>query len=257
MNGEMYQICCIAAAVKKALKEKSAFSYTPQKYVNHTEFHFLPEKRFFITREPKACDVSAWYNDCLKKGLRDIKFLTPVAVKDRAFLGFSNTTQSLIVCFYKGDNVTFFTAQWAFDSVQKEWNVVYTEHEWKNAPSAIPRFENNTASFQSVLSAIKELAVKIDCNNFASVFQKALDILSGSAGFTDAEYHLPLPGIPASNMPLFEAASTADVFGAMGSWNDSPLYLAREKGMDKEYADLSDELLKQTRLAILFAINEW
>ncbi len=257
MNGEMYQICCIVAAVKRALKDKSALSYTPQRYVNQTEFHFLPDEKLFSARTKTAFDVSAWYEVCVKKGLEDIKFLSPVSVKDRSILGFSNTMQSSITCFYRGGIVTFFTAQWDFDSVRKNWNVVYTEHRWMNAPFTKPHFENNTACFQSVLSEIKELAIKIDCNEFAMVFQKALDILSGSAEYPDVKYHLPLPEIPASNMPLFEAASTADVFGAMGSWNDSPPYLAHVKGMDAEYDHLSDELLKQVRLAALYAINEW
>lgn len=98
---------------------------------------------------------------------------------------------------------------------------------------------------------------KIDCNGFAGVFQRALDILGGSSNYIDTEYHLPLPEIPEENLYLFEAASTADVFGAMGSWNDSPRYMAHEKGMDKEYEFLSDELLKQVRLAALYAVNEW
>lgn len=68
---------------------------------------------------------------------------------------------------------------------------------------------------------------------------------------------MPLPEIPEENLHIFEAACTADVFGAMGSWNDSPLYMARKKGMDKEYEYLSSELLKQVRLAALYAVNEW
>ena len=104
---------------------------------------------------------------------------------------------------------------------------------------------------------IKELACRIDCNNFALVFQKALDILLGSYDYIDIEYNLPLPEIPEENLHLFEAASTADVFGAMGSWNDSPPYMAHERGMDNEYELLSSELLKQVRLAALYAINEW
>jgi len=63
--------------------------------------------------------------------------------------------------------------------------------------------------------------------------------------------------IPEENLHLFEAASTADVFGAMGSWNDSPPYMAHERGLDNEYELLSSELLKQVRLAALYAINEW
>jgi hypothetical protein len=53
------------------------------------------------------------------------------------------------------------------------------------------------------------------------------------------------------------AASTADVFGAMGSWNDSPPYMADEKGLSSFYNELSDELLKQQRLAIHYAVNQW
>jgi hypothetical protein len=73
----------------------------------------------------------------------------------------------------------------------------------------------------------------------------------------DATYNMQPPEIPEDNLHIFEAASTADVFGAMGSWNDSPPYMAHEKGMDKEYELLSSELLKQVRLATLFTINEW
>jgi hypothetical protein len=253
----MYQICCITAAAKKALKEKSALTYIPLKYENRIEFQFLPEKKLFRTKKYKAENVQAWYDYCLKKGLQDLKFLTPVAVKDRNILGYSNTTQSSLVCFYEGRKVTYFSAKWEFDSVQKMWNILYTEQEWKDAPSGKPHFENNTESFKSILSDIRELACKIDCNGFAVVFQKTIDILSGSSEYTDSTYNTPLPEIPKENLHIFEAASTADVFGAMGSWNDSPPYMAHEKGMDKEYEFLSIELLKQVRLAILYAINEW
>lgn len=79
----------------------------------------------------------------------------------------------------------------------------------------------------------------------------------GSSDYTDTEYHIPLPEVPEENLRIFEAASTADVFGAMGSWNDSPPYMAHEIGLDKEYEFLSNKLLKQIRLATLYAINEW
>ncbi|MDE6712320.1 MAG: hypothetical protein K2K20_01095, partial [Lachnospiraceae bacterium] len=58
------------------------------------------------------------------------------------------------------------------------------------------------------------------------------------------------------NRRMFYASSKADVFGAMGSWNDGPPYSAHEKGLDNEYENLSNELLKQIRLAALYAINE-
>ncbi len=42
----------------------------------------------------------------------------------------------------------------------------------------------------------------------------------------------------------------------MGFWNDGPPYSAHEKGLDDAYDNLSNELLKQIRLAALYAINE-
>ncbi len=253
----MYQMCCITAAAKKALIEKSELSYTPLKYENRIEFQFLPEKKLFGTKKYKSENVPAWYDCCVNKGLVDIKLLAPIAVKDRNILGFSNTTQSSLVCFYEEGKVAYFSPQWEFDSVQNKWNILYTEQEWYDAPSGKPHFENNIESFKAVLSEIKELAYKIDCDNFARVFQKALDILSGSFDYTDTVYNVPLPKIPEEKLHIFQAASTADVFGAMGSWNDSPPYMAHEKGMDKEYEFLSSELLKQIRLSTLYAINEW
>ena len=68
---------------------------------------------------------------------------------------------------------------------------------------------------------------------------------------------VPLPNIPEKYLPLFFAADTADVFGAMGSWNDSPPYMAHEKGLEEEYRELSARLLKNIRLAVFYAINEW
>ena len=63
--------------------------------------------------------------------------------------------------------------------------------------------------------------------------------------------------MPEEQLRLFKAANLADVFGAMGSWNDHPWALAQEKDLFDEYNKLSDELLKNVRLALLYAINEW
>ena len=252
MNGQIYQACCIVAAAKKALKYKSAISYSPLHYVNKIEFQFLPSIPMFM-KPYKVENVAEWYDLCLKNGLTDIKYIVPIAVKDRNLLGFSNTSQSSIVCFYR-DKVTSFVPRWEFNSMQKVWNILYTEYEWKSAPTEKPKFVDNTEDFKVVLSKIQDLADKINCNHFAMIFQKTIDILSG---FDDYDEIIPLPEIPEGNLRLFKAASTADVFGAMGSWNDSPPFMAHEKGLDKEYESLSDELLTQVRLATLYAINAW
>lgn len=262
MNGEMHQICRIAAAARGALKKGSALSFAPGRYENRIEFQFLPEKklRLFGAKAYKAENAAQWYGHCLKKGVLDIKLLIPTEAGDAALLGFSNTTESSLACFYK-EKVTYFVPRWEFDSEQEHWDVLYKEWEWKNPPSGRPRFENNSESFKDVLIKIKKLALRIgDCEGFADIFQNAFDVIEGSSGhmaYTPEAYNLPVDVMPEANLRLFEAASIADVFATSGSWTDSPPYLASLKGLGGEYDSLTGELLKQLRLAILFAINEW
>ena len=93
----------------------------------------------------------------------------------------------------------------------------------------------------------------------ASERKKAFDILKGdnieNVGNTFyAQYFFELPE---TNKKLFYASDICDVFGAMGSWNDSPPCYAAEKGLENEYNNLSSELLTQIRLALLYSVNEW
>ncbi len=250
MNSQMYQLSSIVAASKRALQFDESIQYTLEKYENKITFSFL-------SQEHKAPSVEAWFEQLESIGLNDIKLLCPIAVKDRNLLGFSNTTESSILCFYKNGNVTYFVADWQYDFEQKFWNIHYSEQKWSNPPSEKPHFENNTDSFRQVLLEIKDFAKKIEFENFANIFDSAREILDGSKDYPDEKYGLHLPKLPQENLQIFEAASCADVFGAMGSWNDSPPWAAHTKGLDKEYENLSNKLLQNIRLAILYAINEW
>lgn len=255
MNGEMYHICCITAAAKKALQDGTDILYTPIEYVFRTEFRFLPEKELFVRKDFTAYNVEDWFEHCKQKKLLDMKFLAPVSVSDRMVLGYSNTSQSSIVCFYEGGKVTYFTARWEFDPTRK-WTVLYTENEWQDPPSEKPHFEDHTEDFARTLEKIKGLAVQLGFEGFAQTFQDAWNLLIGRKEAADVD-KLAMPPLPAKHRQMFAAASKADVFGAMGSWNDSPPYVAHERGLDAEYDRLSAELLKNIRLAVLYAVNEW
>ncbi len=253
----MFQIASIVAASKKAIQLSEGIQYFPAKYENRIEFAFLPPNEILKMEKYTAPNVSAWFEQIRKNQVLDVKLLCPYSVKDRNLLGFSNMTESSILCFHRNGKVTYFVADWQFDSVQKNWNILYSEHEWPDPPSKKPQFENNTDSFREVLLSIRELAIKIECENFAHIFSSAVNLLDGSNEYPDKKHGIELPQIPQQNLQMFEAASIADVFGAMGSWNDSPPYMAHKKGLDKEYETLSADLLKNIRLAILYAINEW
>ena len=61
--------------------------------------------------------------------------------------------------------------------------------------------------------------------------------------------------LPPDSARLFLAASAADVFGGMGSWNDSPPWYAHDLGREEEYNQLSHELFVQSRNAVVYAVN--
>lgn len=246
-------------------KKNTDFKYETDCYVDSVDFHFLDihskKKAFFnIMRKNKsytAANIQQWYEHCIILGLRDIKYLTPISTKDRAVLGFSNTNRGSIVCFFNGGEVTYFDAYWSFNQDKKAWNVTYTEHLWDNPPAGIPHFKDNTPEFKEILNKIGEFACIIDLPGWKKVFYKSVEMLDGTFIKEEGERKISLPKLPENHLKIFMAASNADVFGAMGSWNDSPPYAAHEKGLDKEYDEYSAELLKQTRIATLFAINEW
>lgn len=257
MNGETYQICRLTAEVKRALRENRALSYEPIKYENRIEFHFLPRKTLLGMRGEAAYDPVSWFEKCKKHGLVDVKMMIPTKVKDRQVLGFANTNRASIITFLKSGEVHYWVAQWEFDSKIRMWNIIYTESEWKDAPAGRPEFGDNTKELLDILEKIEKFAVTIEAGYFAEVFKDAATILRREKELSVNENMAARPPLPESHKYLFDAVSKADVFGAMGSWNDSPSYMAHQKGLEEEYDTLSGELLTQIRLATLYAVNEW
>lgn len=253
MNGELYQMCLLTAAAKHALFRGAEFKFEPLAYENKIEFLFLPGIRQCGILRRTAKNAEQWYKYCVKKGLRDIKLVMPTEVKDYRALGFANSSQSKIICYFKNSEITAFEPKWEFDQKRKMWNILYTERLLL-IPFVKPYGEDNSDDFRELLIEIEDLAERIGCKNFAGIFQRALNILDGEEAPASK---VPLPNIPEKYLPLFCAADTADVFGAMGSWNDSPPYMAHEKGLDEEYRELSARLLKNIRLAVFYAVNEW
>ena len=249
MNGQMYQIACIVAAARKALKSGKEICYKPEKYTNKLSFQILPSEK----GEVIELSVSDWFENLKGKDLKDLKLFCPISVNDRGILGFSNTTQSSILCFYKDGKASYFLPNWESASAGKGWDVTYTEYEWERSSQEIPHYENNIEEFKDILTCIEDLAIKIECENFAKVFHSARNLLLD----LDAAKVLEEPQIPPQHLSIFRAASAADVFGAMGSWNDEPGWLAQDKGLGQQYDELSDQLLRNIRLAILYTINEW
>lgn len=253
MNGELFQICKLTAAAKKALAQGGEFLFAPGQYENRIEFQFLPMNTLSAQEAECVYHPADWFEKCKQQDLEDIKMMIPLKAENRKVLGFANTSRASILTFLKNGEVHYWVAHWEFDSKLRLWNIVYKESVWENAPQGRPQFADNTKEFLAVLGRIGELANKIGAHYFGKIFREAASILRKEQKPKGVS-ELPLPE---AYRHIFEAAARADVFGAMGSWNDDPAYMAHEKGLEEEYNRLSDELLKQIRQAVLFAVNQW
>lgn len=255
MKGETAELCRLTAHAKYALKHGNGLYYTPGKYVLSEGFTFLPRKMSVLPIKKEISEKTAddWFKRLLSFGIADIYMLLPVNYGNRTIHGFANANSGCVLCLWNSGAVTFFSPKWSFNNDRRAWNIEYTEREWNDPPNEPPHFSDNAAEFSNALADIAELADKIDEKYWASIFRKAKDTLNGKL----AHEQTGLPDLPEKNLRLYSAAAQADVFGAMGSWNDSPPWSAEQKGLSDDYTRMSNELFLQIQKALMFAVNEF
>ena len=255
MNGEVFNSCIIVASIKQALKSNLELNYKSEKYIKSLVFDFIlgdePEKR-------EQASINEWFKHALKLGLSDVRYATNLSVtsEERSLQGFSNVSYKSILCIYK-DKMSYLVPHWSFKEDKKGWDVweiVYKEFSLDGMPE-IQKFSDNTLEFKDILTRTSKFADEIECENFGDCFRKGLKALNEPEKIEQNILNAPL--MPKLNLALFTAASAADVFGGMGSWNDDAAGWAQHKKRAKEYDELSGELFTQMHKATLFAINEW
>lgn len=269
MKGEVFQLCSVITAAKNALNTQTFIQYEPLSYERGTVFQFVPEVEG--QKGEMIEGVDSWYARCVYNGMEDVKILAPTAVKDRRVLGFVNTSQNIMLCFYPDDVIHMWMPRWVMDKDRKGWHIIYTEKIWENHPAGKPEYKDNTEIFKAALAEISRFSKELGFEGWSNVFNRSIAMLEGGFDYAaDDEKifeefkkkgrsmpprtHLELPG---HNRDLFEAASNADVFGSMGSWNDGPAAKAAAEGKLEEYNKLSDMLFNQIALAVMYAINQW
>ena len=252
MNGEVFNACIIVASIKQALKSNLELNYKSEKFIKSLVFDYVlgdePEKR-------EQASINEWFKHALKLGLSDVKYATNLTVssEERSLQGFSNVSYKSILCIYK-NKMNYLVPHWSFEEDIKGWDIVYKEFSLDGMPE-IQKFSDNTLEFKDLLTKIAKFADEIECENFGDCFRNGLKALNEPEKIEQNILNAPL--MPKLNLALFNAASAADVFGGMGSWNDDAAGWAKRKKRDKEYDELSGELFTQMHKATLFAINEW
>ena len=252
MNGEVFNACIIVASIKQALRSNLELSYKGEKYIKSLVFDYILESN---QEKREQASINEWFKHAKKLGLCDVKFATNLALssKERSLQGFSNVSYKSLICIYK-DKMSYFVPHWSFEEDKKGWDIVYKEFSLDGTPE-IQNFSDNTLEFKDILTRTSKFADEIECENFGDCFRRGLKALNEPENIE--QNILNAPFMPKLNLALFTAASAADVFGGMGSWNDDAAGLAQHKRRGKEYDELSSELFTQMRKATLFAINEW
>lgn len=165
-----------------------------------------------------------------------------------------NTNKNKFICYFKNNLVLYFTPKW--NATSGGWNIIYTAHKYENSTNEKIKFYDNTEDFRNILIKIRDFSNEIGVKNFANIFNYAFELLDKKKYIMNKE-KFPLNFLPDKNARLYVSSMTANVFGGMGSWNDSVPYCAYEKGLTDEYDKLSKELSKQMELATMYALNEW
>ena len=252
MNGEVFNTCIIVASIKQALKSNLELKYKGEKYIKSLVFDYILEDE---QEKREQASINEWFKHALKLGLSDVRYATNLTVssEERSLQGFSNVSYKSILCIYK-NKMSYLVPHWSFEEDKKGWDIVYKEFSLNGMPE-IQKFSDNTLEFKDILTRISKFADEIECENFGDCFREGLKALNEPEKIEQNILNAPL--MPKLNLALFNAASAADVFGGMGSWNDDAAGWAKRKKRDKEYDELSAELFTQMHKATLFAINEW
>ena len=252
MNGEVFNSCIIVASIKQALKSNLELNYKSEKYIKSLVFDYILDSN---QEKREQASINEWFKHALKLGLSDVRYATNLTVssEERSLQGFSNVSYKSILCIYK-NKMSYLVPHWSFEEDKKGWDIVYKEFSLNGMPE-IQKFSDNTLEFKDLLTKIAKFADEIECDNFGDCFREGLKALNEPEKIEQNILNAPL--MPKLNLALFNAASAADVFGGMGSWNDDAAGWAQHKKRAKEYDELSSELFTQMRKATLFAINEW
>lgn len=251
MNGEIKQASDIVISARRSLYKNVEIDFIPDKHVKSVQFVFAPR---LFSRPITANSVCEWFHIGLQRGLKDIKFVLPSKREEKHLLGFANTSQCAIICFWKKGSISGFYPTWEFDAEKSGWRIRYLEQRVnQQAMFGSLRFTDRTDEFKKILLDIEKFAKEIEQPYFSDVFHAAYASLCDGATIDEASIPQQLPH---DLKAIYYAVDKADVFGAMGSWNDSPSCYAEDKGLEKEYNELSNRLLVQLRYHLMYVANE-
>lgn len=185
-------------------------------------------------------------------GLEEITLWRPLEGEDYRLVGLVGHSSLSMICRYRNGDAAAFVPRWVGYGDGERPGLCFTENHLVFYDIPHDTYHDNTQTFIAVLDEIGALAEDIGFPWFADRYREARDTLTGSYPCAP---NLSLPCMDETGKRLMNAALSADHFGCMGSWNDSPLIAAVEMGRKEDYDCLSAALFSELRMAVLYAVN--
>ena len=185
-------------------------------------------------------------------GLEEITLWRPLEGEDYRLVGLVGHSSLSMICRYRNGDWAAFVPWWVSHGEGERLSLCFTENHLVSYDIPHDTYHDNTQTFIAVLDEIVAFAENIGFPWFADRYREARDTLTGSYPCAS---NLSLPCMGETGKRLMNAALSADHFGCMGSWNDSPLIAAAEMGRKEDYDRLSSTLFSELRMAVLYAAN--
>jgi len=270
MNGILSQILSLISYGNHHLK----FADVDAQYFPHNvAFKFCNQVSFLhLGAEPNgadgekvvAADPLSWFNLLKQENCKELKaYYHPSeeneqGTPDYKLAGFVGGGGIWLIEAIYPTHSDFWASRWEVNQPdapdQNIWSVSYGRTV--SAAETInfcPDVEKMTLAMEAILTDIHEFASEKQLDNWADVFQRALDLLKGNQPSADWYKDLIYESDYSENaMRLVRSAMAAHVFGGMGSWND----LGFDNQADNEtYEELSYYLYDNINRALLSGIN--
>ena len=205
--------------------------------------------------DDKKLSIDEWFNRLLSLGLKDAKLFIPKVEEGFELIGVDKFRKIGVIIFLK-DKSELLEIKCDLSNDKWQYNFVF------RGEVSLPdiRFENKVEEYKQVLIDIGNFAVELGCPGWKNDFMEAHDVLDGKIDIESGKHaslNEEFSYLSEELRRMIIASGIADVFGGMGSWNDSAAYLAGETPeLMSEYNRLSHLLFYHVNHHFMFVANE-
>ena len=273
MTGTLAQLIALTAFGSYYLKNgiiPADFGLTNSTFQFCNKVNFVTFKKAFFSKNFKenivANDPKAWFDSLKSKGCKHLRLYfessaDQSSAPDHKLAGFVGGGGSWLIEAIYDNYSNYWANRWEVTDQEADdnriWTVSYGLTATRQAINNL-QFDNEAIKqeLRQTLTAIANFANKNDLEHWGDIFDKANGILD-SATPEESYYQqdlIPLDNYSLNAKQIIFAASSAWVFGGMGSWND----LGFESAEDNEaYDRLSGQLYSIINKAILAGVNSY